>query len=90
MTDFNVQFNVYISYFVVLLCNMPQSQRQKSASRKKKQKRTTISDFNLNCFFLLSLSFLIYVPVHVFPLPEYPGSQVQRYEPIVLVHCALT
>ena len=24
MTDFNVQFFVYISYFVVVLCNMPQ------------------------------------------------------------------
>ena len=88
MTDFIVEFYVYISYFVVLLCNMPQSQRQKSASRKKK--KTTISDFNLNCFFLLSLLFLMYVPVHVLPLPVYPGSQVQRYEPIVLVHCALT
>ena len=34
--------------------------------------------------------FLICVPVHVFPLPVYPGSQIQRYEPIVLVHCAFT
>ena len=41
-------------------------------------------------FFYLSLMFLICVPVHVLPLPVYPGSQVQRYEPIVLVHCAFT
>ena len=39
-------------------------------------------------FFYLSLMFLICVPVHVFPLPVYPRLQVQRYEPIVLVHCA--
>ena len=31
---------------------------------------------------------LIFVPVHVFPLPVYPGLQAQRYEPIVLEHCA--
>ena len=26
--------------------------------------------------------------MHVFPLPVYPGLQAQRYEPIVLLHCA--
>ena len=26
--------------------------------------------------------------MHVFPFPAYPGLQVQRYEPIVLLHCA--
>ena len=31
---------------------------------------------------------LLYVPMHLFPLPVYPGLQVQRYEPIVLLHCA--
>ena len=53
------------------------------------------SDFNVNIslysvffFFLLSILFLIRVPVHVFPLPVYPGLQEQRYEPIVLVHSA--
>ena len=39
---------------------------------------------------LMTLSCLIYVPMHLFPLPVYPGLQVQRYEPIVLVHCAFT
>ena len=37
---------------------------------------------------LMTFSWLIYVPVHLFPLPVYPGLQVQRYEPMVLVHCA--
>ena len=26
--------------------------------------------------------------MHVFPFPAYSGLQVQRYEPIVLLHCA--
>ena len=33
---------------------------------------------------------LVYVPVHVFPLPMYPVLQVQLYEPILLLHCAFT
>ena len=39
---------------------------------------------------LMTWSSLNYVPVHVFPLPVYPSLQTQRYEPIVLLHCAFT
>ena len=39
---------------------------------------------------LITLPQLNYVPVHVVPLPVYPRLQVQRYEPIVLLHCAFT
>ena len=38
--------------------------------------------------FITGQFYLIFVPVHVFPLPVYPGLQVQRYEPIVLLQCA--
>ena len=38
----------------------------------------------------MTLSWLNHVPVHVFPLPVYPRLQAQRYEPIVLLHCAFT
>ena len=38
----------------------------------------------------MKLPWLYYVPVHVFPLPVYPGLQVQWYEPITLLHCAFT
>ena len=34
------------------------------------------------------LFFINHVPLHVLPLPVYPGLQAQRYEPIVLEHCA--
>ena len=37
---------------------------------------------------LITLPFLNCAPVHVFPFPAYPGLQVQRYEPIALLHCA--
>ena len=40
--------------------------------------------------FITGQSYLIYVPMHVLPLPVYPGLQAQRYEPIVLEHCAFT
>ena len=36
------------------------------------------------------LFFINHVPLHVLPLPVYPGLQAQRYEPIVLEHCAFT
>ena len=36
------------------------------------------------------IAFATYVPVHIFPLPVYPSLQTQRYEPIVLLHCAFT
>ena len=39
---------------------------------------------------ILALPWLNYVPVHVFPLPVYPGLQAQMYEAIVLLHCAFT
>ena len=38
----------------------------------------------------MELFCLIYVPVQDLPLPVYPGLQVQRYEPIVLLHIAFT
>ena len=38
----------------------------------------------------MELFCLIYVPLQDLPLPVYPGLQVQRYEPIVLLHCAFT
>ena len=38
--------------------------------------------------FITGQFYLIFVPVHVFPLPVYPGLQVQRYEAIVLLQCA--
>ena len=44
----------------------------------------------LHFVFLMELFCLIYVPVQDLPLPVYPGLQVQRYEPIVLLHCAFT
>ena len=43
------------------------------------------------CVHCHKLSFcLVYVPVHVFPLPMNPVLQVQLYEPILLLHCAFT
>ena len=54
----------------------------------------------ITCRFLLqpilsvhchNISFcLVYVPMHVFPLPMYPVLQVQLYEPMLLLHCAFT
>ena len=38
----------------------------------------------------MTFPWLPYVPVHLFPLQVYPGLQIQRYEPRVLLPCALT
>ena len=63
-------------------------ERERERDRSHKKNKQTKKNFNLNVslysVFLLSLFFLIYPPVLVFPLPAYQGVQVQWYEPIVL------
>ena len=53
------------------------------------QQALAVNSFSLpHPNFITGQFYLIFVPVHVFPLPVYPGLQVQRYEPIVLLQCA--
>ena len=37
----------------------------------------------------LSYTTIVNLPLQVRPSPEYPGLQVQRYEPLVLLHSEL-
>ena len=91
ITVFNAQFYDHICYFnFFFLRDMLQRVLYLARGRRARKKSDFTLYVRLYSVFSKVIVLLIHAPVHLFPLPVYPGLQVQRYEPIVLLHCAFT
>jgi len=49
-----------------------------------------VSSLQLNIYDTFCIGIMISLPVHVFPSPEYPALHEQLYDPLMLLHTALT